>query len=236
MLTEEVFAGLHDHRVARTPPEVGKIYPRPAIRIGDGPRIGGRHSTKIQTVRERAHVAREAIATKGRALPGRIRIRLREGARERSPPLCTAWIAATVCADEEERPGYRLEAWIASSRECHEIEIHHVAGTPEVRPSDPALRGARSNRETPRPGPVRTPGLRIRSTRAPSERSTCRSSAAIPGGIRASRSGRLPHGPLCSMRSQWRTVDAVPKIVSPSSSLRAGHRAGRFIGWRQRPP
>jgi hypothetical protein len=153
MLTEKVFAGLHDHRVARTPSEVGKIDPRPAIRMGDGLRIGGRHSTEVHTVRERDHVAREAIATNVRAFPGRIRIRVREGARERSPSLCTAWIAATVCADEEEGSGRRVEARIASSRERDEIEVHHVGQAPEDRALDPAIPGTGSDRETPRPHP-----------------------------------------------------------------------------------
>jgi hypothetical protein len=36
MLTEEVFDGLHDHGVAGTPSDVGKIDPRPAIRMCDG--------------------------------------------------------------------------------------------------------------------------------------------------------------------------------------------------------
>jgi hypothetical protein len=119
--------------------------------MGDGLRIGGRHSTKVQTVRERDHVAREAIATNVRALPGRLRIRLREGPRERSPSLCTAWIAATVSADEEEGPGYGVEARVESSRQREEIEVHHVGQAPEDRALDPAIPGTGSDRETPRP-------------------------------------------------------------------------------------
>ena len=141
ILTEEVFAGLHNHRVARPASEVRKIDLSATIGMGDSPCLDGLHSPEVQAVGERNHVAREAVATNVRALPRRLRIGLGECTCQRSPAFRTAGITATVCADEKEGLGDGIETWIASSREREEIEVHHVAQPPEGRPLDPTLPG-----------------------------------------------------------------------------------------------
>jgi hypothetical protein len=184
--TEEVFAGLHHHRVARPTPEMRKIDSGATIRISDDLCLGGLDSSEVQAVGERNHVAREAVATHVRALPrasGSASVSARASGRPCSAqhgsrrPLVQTRRGGS---DTGSRPGSRSRESATRSRSITSLSLPRVARWIQ--------HSSGPDRIAKHVVPVASElaGLRIRRTRTPSDRSMRRSSAAIPRGRRAS--------------------------------------------------